>query len=154
MDAARADLSERANLQRVCLCASFTAMTNSMRRTSARLRRRSKVGLCLVALALVLIPVASATSQIYWWQSNMSPGEIGYDRRGAYNHNYNELYFGSGYPNYDSEVWEVTPRGERHFDKRCRGNCFNDHPPYYSTYVYCANRDGVTHFVYDCFSAW
>jgi hypothetical protein len=129
-------------------------MNDSVRRLSARLRQRASIGLSLVGLALVLIPAARATSQIYWWQSNMSPGEVGYDRRGAYNHYYNELYFGSGNPNYDSEVWEVTPRGERHFDKRCRGSCFNNHPPYYYTYVYCANRDGVTHFVYDCFSAW
>jgi hypothetical protein len=110
--------------------------------------------LALVATALVLIPAAGATNQIYWWQRNMSPNQPGYDRTMAHNHFYNEIYFGSGYANYDSEVWEVTPSGERHFDKKCRGNCFNDHPPYYFTYVFCANRDGATHFVYDCFSSW
>ena len=66
---------------------------------------------------------------------------------------YNELYFG---PNagWQSQVWEVTPAGYRHFDKRCTGNCFNAHPAYYYTYSYCSNRDGSTHFVYDCMDKW
>jgi hypothetical protein len=112
--------------------------------------------LCLLAVAafaLVLVPQASAGSQIYWWQQNMSPSQIGYDRRYAANHNYNELFFG---PNagWWGEVWEVTPAGARHYDRTCQGNCFNAHPATYYTYVYCANRDGRTHFVYDCSSSW
>ena len=69
------------------------------------------------------------------------------------NHTYNEHYFG---PNagWRSEVWEVTPAGYRHFDRWCVGNCFNAHPPYYYTKSYCANRDGGTHFVYDCSNEW
>jgi hypothetical protein len=128
-------------------------MNISIRSLGRRLRKRSSAGLALVVVALSLAPTASAMSQIYWWQQNMSPGELGFDRRGAYNHNYNELYFGPG-AGWRSEVWEVTPAGYRHFDRWCSGNCFNAHPPYYYTYVYCANRDGYTHFVNDCSSSW
>ena len=124
-----------------------------MARLVGRPRTRASAGLAVALTALALASTAGATSQTYWWQQNMSPGEIGFDRRAAHNHNYNELYFGP-YAGYRSEVWEVTPGGARHFDKWCWGNCFNSHPPYYYTYVYCANRDGVTHFVSDCFSAW
>ena len=116
-------------------------------------RRRAAVVAVVAGLALALVPVAGATSYIYWWQRNMAPNGMGYDRMTAHNHSYNELYFG---PNagWSSEVWEVTPAGYRHFDKRCSGNCFNAHPRYYLTYAYCSNRDGSTHFVYDCMDQW
>jgi hypothetical protein len=119
-----------------------------------RIRRgRVAAGTVVAALALGLVPVAGASSYLYWWQRNMPPNGIGYDRMTAHNHYYNELYFG---PNagWQSQVWEVTPAGYRHFDKRCTGNCFNAHPAYYSTYAYCSNRDGGTHFVYDCMDKW
>ena len=106
-----------------------------------------------VLFALSLVPTAGAGAYIYWWQRNMAPGDLGYDRTAPHNRVYNELYFG---PNagWISQVWEVTPAGYRHFDKRCVGNCFNAHPGYYSTYAYCANRDGRVHFVHDCMSRW
>jgi hypothetical protein len=119
-----------------------------------RIRRgRVAAGTVVAALALGLVPVAGASSYLYWWQRNMPPNGIGYDRMTAHNHYYNELYFG---PNagWQSQVWEVTPAGYRHFDKRCTGNCFNAHPAYYSTYAYCSNRDSGTHFVYDCMDKW
>jgi hypothetical protein len=118
-----------------------------------RIRRRTAAVAVVAGLALMLVPVAGATSYIYWWQRNMAPNGVGYDRTAAHNHSYNELYFG---PNagWSSEVWEVTPAGYRHFDKRCSGNCFNAHPRYYLTYAYCSNRDGGTHFVYDCMDQW
>jgi hypothetical protein len=109
----------------------------------------------VATLALTLVPTAGAGSYIYWWQRNMAANVPAYDRVAAHNHTYNELYFG---PNagWASQVWEVTPAGYRHFDKRCVGNCFNAHPGYYYTYSYCANRDwyNQTHFVYDCMDRW
>lgn|GEM_PF-3954598 len=106
-----------------------------------------------VVLALSLVPAAGAGAYIYWWQRNMAPDQVGRDTLTPHNHSYNELYFG---PNagWLSQVWEVTPAGYRHFDKRCVGNCFNAHPRYFSTYSYCANRDGRVHFVYDCMDEW
>jgi len=119
-----------------------------------RLQRRCVLAAALaVALALTLIPTAGAWStRIYWWQRNMAPNSPAADWS-AHNHTYNELYFG---PNagWASQVWEVTPAGYRHFDKRCVGNCFNRHPGYYYTYSFCANRDGSSHFVYNCMDEW
>ncbi len=83
----------------------------------------------------------------------MTPSDRGTDSLTARNHTYNELYFGAN-AGWKSEVWEVTPAGYRHFDKWCAGNCFNAHPGYYYTYSYCANRDGSTHFVYECKDQW
>ena len=116
-------------------------------------RRWAALTVLLAALALVFASTASAQWYIYWWQRNMTTGDRGVDSLTAHNHIYNELYFG---PNagWRSEVWEVTPAGYRHFDKWCAGNCFNAHPGYYSTYAYCANRDGYTHFVYQCRDQW
>lgn len=119
-----------------------------------RFQRRWAVAVAVIAaLALTLASAAGAASYIYWWQRNMTPSDRGADSVTARNHIYNELYFG---PNagWRSEVWEVTPAGYRHFDKWCAGNCFNAHPGYYYTYSYCANRDGSTHFVYDCRDQW
>ena len=70
-----------------------------------RIRRGRAAAVAVVAgLALGLIPTAGATSYIYWWQRNMAPNGMGYDRMTAHNHSYNELYFG---PNagWSSEVW-------------------------------------------------
>ncbi len=116
-------------------------------------RRNAVAAILVLAGALALVPVAGASSYIYWWQRNMAPNEQGFSRTTAHNHTYNELYFG---PNagWRSEVWEVTPAGYRHFDKNCVGNCFNAHPGYYYDYVYCSNRDGSTHFVNDCRTEW
>ncbi|HEX9598057.1 MAG TPA: hypothetical protein VF963_01670 [Gaiellaceae bacterium] len=107
----------------------------------------------VVLLSLTFVSTAGAEYYIYWWQQNMAPNAQGYDRLTAHNHIYNELYFG---PNagWRSEVWEVTPAGYRHFDKWCVGNCFNAHPGYYYTYSFCSNRDGGTHFVYQCRDQW
>ena len=118
-----------------------------------RQRRRVITAILIAVMALALAPSAGAEAWIYWWQRNMSPSEQGFDTQTAHNHYYNELYFG---PNagWRSEVWEVTPAGYRHFDKNCSGNCFNAHPAYYYTYVFCANREGRTHFVYDCMTKW
>jgi hypothetical protein len=117
-------------------------------------RRRAVAAAFVAALALTLVPTAGAGAYIYWWQRNMPANVPGYDRM-THNHTYNELYFG---PNagWKSELWEVTPAGYRHFDKNCVGNCFNAHPGYYYTDVYCANRDyyGTTHFVYECMDRW
>jgi hypothetical protein len=118
------------------------------------LPKRIGAALAPVVAALALIPSAGAAAQIYWWQQNMSPGEVGFDRAfGAHNRTYNELYFGQTNP-YRSEIWEVTPAGDRHFDKWCYGNCFQTHPGYFYDYPYCANRDGRTHFVNRCMSEW
>ena len=116
-------------------------------------RRRATAAIFVAALALAFVPTAGASAYIYWWQRNMVPNVPGYDRTTAHNHTYNELYFG---PNagWKSEVWEVTPSGQRHFDKWCVGNCFNAHPGYYYDYSYCANRDGGVHFVNDCMDEW
>lgn len=116
-------------------------------------RRRTFAATFVAALALTLVPTAGAEAYIYWWQRNMAPDALGYDRTTPHNHTYNELFFG---PNagWRSEVWEVTPAGYRHFDKDCVGNCFNAHPGYYYDYSYCSNRDGSTHFVYDCMDRW
>ena len=115
--------------------------------------RTTLAALCIVCLALATAPTAGAAAYIYWWQRNMPPNATGYDRTAAHNHTYNELYFG---PNagWSSEVWEVTPAGSRHYDKRCSGNCFNSHPGTYFTYAYCSNRDGGTHFVNRCMDQW
>jgi hypothetical protein len=128
-------------------------MDNFLRRHGKWISRRAGSGLAIVATALMLVPAASGSSLIYWWQRNMAPDQVGFDRFTAHNHNYNELAFGAN-AGWWSEVWEVTPAGYRHFDRMCQGNCYNAHPPYYFTYVYCANRDGRTHFVYDCRTEW
>jgi hypothetical protein len=116
-------------------------------------RRRAVAATFAAAVALGFVPNAGAGAWIYWWQRNMPPNDPAFSRTTAHNHTYNELYFG---PNagWRSEVWEVTPAGYRHFDKNCVGNCFNAHPGYYYDYPYCANRDGSTHFVYDCMARW
>ncbi len=119
-----------------------------------RCKRRPLLAAILAAcFALMLVPTASAQTQIYVWQQNLPPNGVGRDYAGAHNHFYNELYFG---PNagWRSEVWEVTPAGYRHFDKNCVGNCFNSHPAYYFATAYCANRDGGSHFVYQCLDRW
>jgi hypothetical protein len=119
-----------------------------------KLQRRCALAATFAILAtLAFVPTAGASAYIYWWQRNMAPGQMGYDRTTAHNHTYNELYFG---PNagWRSEVWEVTPAGYRHFDKWCTGNCFNAHPGYYYDYAYCSNRDDGTHFVYECKDEW
>ena len=115
-------------------------------------RRWVAAAAAVVLLSLTFAATAGAQYYIYWWQQNMPPNGLGADRQ-AHNHIYNELYFG---PNagWRSEVWEVTPAGYRHFDKWCVGNCFNAHPGYYYTYSFCSNRDGGTHFVYDCKDQW
>src|SRR5439155_21308329 len=59
-----------------------------------RIRRRTAAVAIVAGLALMLVPVAGATSYIYWWQRNMAPNGVGYDRMTAHNHSYNELYFG------------------------------------------------------------
>ncbi len=126
-------------------------------RLSNELRRRGRIWTVLltIVLALSLAPAAGATRLIYWWQHNMPVNSPAYDRSAYRNHIYNELYFGYG-AGWRGEVWEVTPAGYRHYDKWCQGNCFNAHPGTYSTYAYCANRDGygTTHFVYDCQDEW
>jgi hypothetical protein len=119
-----------------------------------RIQRRWAVAVAMVVLlALTFASTAGAQYYIYWWQQNMAPNAQGYDRSTAHNHIYNELYFGAN-AGWRSEVWEVTPAGYRHFDKWCVGNCFNAHPGYYYTYSFCSNRDGSTHFVYDCKDQW
>jgi hypothetical protein len=128
-------------------------MNISTRRFGRLSRRRGVAALAVILVALALAPTAGAWAQIYWWQQNMYPGQIGRDAAMAHNHTYNELYFGpSAY--YRSQIWEMTPAGYKHFEKWCYGNCFHAHPGYYFDYAYCANRDGVAHFVNRCMDEW
>jgi hypothetical protein len=116
-------------------------------------RRRVWFGLALLALVLVLVPSAWASSRLYFSQHNLGANTAVTDGVN-HNHNFNILYFG---PNatYPSGIYEVTANtGETHFAKNGNGNISITHSPTYFDHPFCWNRDFTAHFVSYCEAEW
>jgi hypothetical protein len=123
------------------------------RRSSRLVRSKLVVVLVVVALALVAVPIALAGARIYWYQGNISAGNIKTDFV-PHNHTYNQMYWGPG-ATYPGALFMWTQQyAEEHYYHAFNGNAAYSNPGVYYDYPLCQNRDSTSHFVDHCNTQW
>jgi hypothetical protein len=117
-------------------------------------RRRRLAFLVALAAALIVVPVALASSRTYW-SGSLGPGSAVTDVV-YHNHNANSMLFTDSYCNqYCLEgLYEETSGGSQVWSLNGTGSVYYGHASTYYTTPFCWNRDNIWESVQYCKAYW